>query len=107
MKFIYFRFQAIFELNSIGVNIGTFFPFATGSLNRSEKLFFHFSIIPYRLKIVLSLKYGRKKYLLVSIRSQDLNPVEYTLMEAPKSLCEKPLFLSIFFNKSIRNAQVL
>ena len=32
-----------------------------GSLTRSEKLFSRFSIIPYPLKIDLSVKYGRKK----------------------------------------------
>ena len=36
-------------------------PIETGSLTRSEKLFSRLSIIPYPLKIVLSLKYGRKK----------------------------------------------
>ena len=41
--------------------MGTFFHFETGSLTRSEKLFSRFSIISYHLKIVLSLKYGRKK----------------------------------------------
>ena len=61
MNFFHFCFRAILQSNSIGVNIGTFFPFVTGSLTRSEKLFSRFSIIPYPLKIVLSLKYGRKK----------------------------------------------
>ena len=56
-----FRSRAILESNYIGVNIGTFFLFETGSLTRSEKLFSHFCIIPYPLKIVLSLKYWRKK----------------------------------------------
>ena len=60
-NFFHFRFRAIFHPKSIGVNIGTFWPIGTGSLTRSEKLFSHFSIIPYPLKIVLSLKYGRKK----------------------------------------------
>ena len=61
MNFFHFRFQAILQSNYEGVNIGTFFPFETGSLTRSEMLFSRFSIIPYPLKIVLSLKYGRKK----------------------------------------------
>ena len=60
-NFFHFLFRAILHLNSIGVNIGTFFPSETGSLTRTEKLFSHFSIIPYPLRIVLSLKYGRKK----------------------------------------------
>ena len=85
---MYFRFRSLLESNSIGVNIGTFFPFETGSLTRSKKLLSRFSIIPYPLKIFLSLKYGRKKHLFVSIRPQNLNPVEKTLMEALKSLCE-------------------
>ena len=61
MNFFHFRFRAILHSKSIGVNIGTFLPIETGSLTRSEKLFSRFSIIPYPLKIVLSLKYGRKK----------------------------------------------
>jgi len=61
MNFFNFRFRAILHSNSIGVNLGTLFPVETGSLTRSEKLFSRFSIIPYPLKIVLSLKYGRKK----------------------------------------------
>ena len=61
MNFFHFRFRAILDSNSIGVNIGTFFPFETGSLTRSEKLFSRFSIIPYPLRIALSLKYRRKK----------------------------------------------
>ena len=96
MNFFHFRFRAILHSNSIGVNIGTFFPFETGLLTRSERLVSRFSIIPYPLKIVLSLKYGRKKHLLVSIRPHNLKPSEKPLMEAPKSLTEKPLFLSIF-----------
>ena len=60
-NFFHFRFRAILHSKSIGVNIGTFLPIETGSLTRSEKLFSRFSIIPYPLKIVLSLKYGRKK----------------------------------------------
>ena len=60
-NFFHFRFRAIFHPKSIGVNIGTFLPIETGSLTRSEKLFSRLSIIPYPLKIVLSLKYGRKK----------------------------------------------
>ena len=47
-----------------------------------------------------------KKHLLVSIRLHNLNPYEKTLMEAPESLSEKPLFLSIFFDESVKNAQV-
>ena len=46
-----------------------------------------------------------KKYLLVSIRLHNLNPYEKTLMEAHESLSEKAVFLSIFFNKSVRNDQ--
>ena len=46
-----------------------------------------------------------KKHLLVSIRLHNLNPYEKTLMEAPESVSEKPLFLSIFFDKSVRNGQ--
>ena len=61
INFFHFRFRAIFHPKSIGVKIGTFWPIGTGSLTRSEKLFSRFSIIPYPLKIVLSLKYGRKK----------------------------------------------
>ena len=103
----HFRFQAILQSHSKRVNIGTFFPFLTGSLTRSEKLFSRFSIRSYPLKIVISLKYGRKKrHLLVSIRLHNLNPYKKTLMEAPKSLSEKPMFLSIFFDESKRNAQV-
>ena len=49
------------ESNSIGVNVGTFFHFETGSLTRSETLFSCFSILPSPLNIVLGLKYGRKK----------------------------------------------
>ena len=76
---MHFRLQAILESNFIGVNIGTFLPFETGSLTRSVKLFSCFSIIPYRLKLVLSLKYGKKKnHLLVSIRPHNLNHVEKT-----------------------------
>ena len=60
-NFFHFRFRAVLHSNSIGVSIVTFFPFETGSLTRSENLFSRFSIIPYPLKIVLSLKYGRKK----------------------------------------------
>ena len=61
MNFFHFRFRAILHSKSIGFNIGTFLPIETGSLTRSEKLFSRFSIIPYPLKIVLSLKYGRKE----------------------------------------------
>ena len=60
-NFVHFCFRAILHSKSIGVNIGTFLPIETGSLTRSKKLFSRFSIIPYPLKIVLSLKYGRKK----------------------------------------------
>ena len=60
-NFFHFRFRAILHLNSISVNTWTFLPFETGSLTRSEKLLSYFSIIPYPLKNVLILKYGRKK----------------------------------------------
>ena len=46
-----------------------------------------------------------KKHLLMSIRLHNLNPFEKTLMEAPESVSEKPLFLSIFFDESVRNGQ--
>ena len=60
-NFFHFRFRAILHSNSICFNIGTFLPIETGSLTRSEKMFSRFSIIPYPLKFVLSLKYVRKK----------------------------------------------
>ena len=47
-----------------------------------------------------------KTHLLVSIRIHNLNPYEKTLIEATESLSEKPLFLSIFFDESVRNAPV-
>jgi len=47
-----------------------------------------------------------KKHLVVSIRPHNLNPDEKTLMEAPKSLWEKPKFLSIFTNEYVWKAQV-
>ena len=103
---MHFCFRSILESNAIGVNMGTFSPFETRSLTRSEKLFCRFSIIPYPLKIVLSLKYWKKKHLFVEIRPQNLNPVEWTLMEALEQLCEKSKFLSIFFNECVRNALV-
>ena len=46
-----------------------------------------------------------KKHLLLSIRLHNLNPYEKTLMEEPDSVSEKPLFLSIFIDESVRNGQ--
>ena len=42
------------------------------------------------------------KYLLVSRRLHNLNPYGKTLMEAPESLSEKHLFLSMFFDEFLR-----
>ena len=46
-----------------------------------------------------------KKHLLMKIRLRNLNPYEKTLMEAPESVSEKPMFLKLFLDKSVRNGQ--
>ena len=48
-----------------------------------------------------------KKHLLVSTRLHNLNPYEKTLVEALESQSEKHLFLSMFFDESVRKRSSL